>query len=73
MPLYPLPALVALVGWLFVFGTTRVETIAYGLISLAAGVAAFLAWSGSRARATSTTASGADAIPAAGGDGAEGE
>jgi amino acid transporter len=61
MPLYPFPALVALAGWLFVFGTTRIETVAYGVLSLVGGVIAFAAWSGRR--------SGADAVPASGGDG----
>lgn len=44
MPLFPLPALVALAAWLYVFGTTAVESILFGLGSLAAGVAAFAAW-----------------------------
>ncbi|WP_435020047.1 APC family permease [Tundrisphaera sp. TA3] len=44
MPLFPLPALVALVAWLYVFGTTSTESILYGLGSLVAGVVAFAAW-----------------------------
>jgi amino acid transporter len=44
MPLFPLPALVALAGWLFVFGTSKPLVILYSLGSLAAGVAAFLIW-----------------------------
>lgn len=44
MPLFPLPALVALVGWLFVFLTSSWIVIAYGLGSLVLGVAAFLTW-----------------------------
>ena len=44
MPLFPLPALVALVGWLYVFGTSTRAVIAYGLGSLVLGVAAFLVW-----------------------------
>jgi amino acid transporter len=44
MPLYPLPALVALVGWLFIFVTSKRLVVLYGLGSLAAGLAAFLAW-----------------------------
>jgi amino acid transporter len=44
MPLFPLPALVALAGWLFVFWTSKPIVILYSLGSLAAGVAAFLIW-----------------------------
>jgi amino acid transporter len=44
MPLYPLPAAVALAGWLFVFWTSKPLVILYSLGSLAAGVAAFLIW-----------------------------
>jgi amino acid transporter len=44
MPFYPVPAVVALVGWLFVFGTSKPVIIAYGLGTLAAGIVAFLAW-----------------------------
>jgi amino acid transporter len=43
--LYPLPALVALVGWLFIFLTTDVRVIAFGLGLLALGVVCFLIWS----------------------------
>jgi amino acid transporter len=45
MWLYPLPALVALCGWIFVFATTQLEVIAFGLAVLAAGCVAFLVWS----------------------------
>jgi amino acid transporter len=48
--LYPLPLGIALVGWLFVFATTRPPVLAFGLGVLALGVAAFAAWSW-RARA----------------------
>jgi amino acid transporter len=44
MPLFPLPALVALVGWLFVFSTSEPAVLIYGIASLLAGVAAFLVW-----------------------------
>jgi amino acid transporter len=44
MALYPLPAMVALGGWLWVFGTTSTMSIVYGLASLVAGVAAFAIW-----------------------------
>lgn len=45
MWLYPLPALVALFGWVFVFVTTEPRVIAFGLGVLGAGVVAFLLWS----------------------------
>jgi hypothetical protein len=44
MWLYPLPALVSLVGWLYIFGTTTRLIILYGLASLGAGVIAFWIW-----------------------------
>ncbi|HEY6168009.1 MAG TPA: APC family permease [Verrucomicrobiae bacterium] len=43
--LYPLPCLVALAGWLFIFATTDWKIIAVGLGSLVLGVLVFLAWS----------------------------
>jgi amino acid transporter len=45
MPLYPLGALVGLAGWMFVFVTTDLAVLAFGLAALAAGVVAFLIWS----------------------------
>ncbi len=42
---YPIPAFVALVGWIFVFVTTDVRIIGFGLGILALGVAGFLIWS----------------------------
>src|SRR3954463_16299048 len=44
MWLYPVPALVALVGWIFVFATTQPSVIAFGLGALALGGVAFLIW-----------------------------
>lgn len=43
--LYPLPVLVALAGWLFVFATADVKLIAFGVGTLLAGAALFLVWS----------------------------
>jgi amino acid transporter len=43
--LYPVPAFIALVGWLFIFLTTNVRVIAFGLGLLALGVVCFLIWS----------------------------
>ncbi len=45
MWLYPLPSLVALAGWIFVFSTTPRNLIAFGLGTLAAGIVFFLVWS----------------------------
>jgi amino acid transporter len=43
--LYPVPVVVALLGWLFILGTTAVQVIVFGLGMLALGVACFLVWS----------------------------
>jgi amino acid transporter len=45
MWLYPIPALVALLGWIFVFATTQFQVILFGLGVLALGFVAFLLWS----------------------------
>jgi amino acid transporter len=45
MWLYPVPALVALLGWIFVFVTTQIRVILFGVGVLALGCAAFLLWS----------------------------
>jgi amino acid transporter len=45
MWLYPIPALVALAGWIFVFATTQVAVIVFGVGVLALGFLAFLLWS----------------------------
>jgi amino acid transporter len=63
--LYPLPPLLALTGWLFIFATTDVNLKNYGVATLALGLLAFLAW----ARAAGlwpfrrAGSSGANAIP----------
>jgi amino acid transporter len=44
MPLFPVPALVALAGWIFVFGTSERLVIFYSLGSLVAGIVAFFLW-----------------------------
>ena len=43
--LYPLPNLVALAGWIFIFATTDWAVILFGLGTLALGVILFFAWS----------------------------
>ena len=44
MWLYPVPAFVALAGWIFVFATTQIEVILFGVGVLALGCLAFLWW-----------------------------
>jgi basic amino acid/polyamine antiporter, APA family len=43
--LYPLPSLIALAGWMFIYLTLDREIIKFSLVALAAGVVSFLAWS----------------------------
>src|ERR671932_227376 len=50
MWLYPVPALVALVGWIFVFATTQLRVILFGVGVLAAGCLAWMLWSWSTNR-----------------------
>jgi amino acid transporter len=45
MWLYPLPSLLALAGWIFVFATSDVKVILFGLGTLLLGVVVFMAWS----------------------------
>jgi amino acid transporter len=45
MWLYPLPSLVALLGWIFIFATTPPTVIAFGLGALVLGIVCFAAWS----------------------------
>jgi amino acid transporter len=45
MWLYPIPSLIALLGWIFIFATTPLTVIAFGLGALALGLACFALWS----------------------------
>jgi len=45
MWLYPLPSLVALLGWVFIFATTPMIVLAFGLGALVLGILCFGAWS----------------------------
>jgi basic amino acid/polyamine antiporter, APA family len=45
MWLYPLPSLVALLGWIFIFATTPPTVIAFGLGASLVGVVSFAVWS----------------------------
>ena len=56
MPLYPLPALIAIAGWLYVFGTAGLTFILYGLGTIAVGVLLFFVWERARASKPSVTA-----------------
>jgi amino acid transporter len=42
---YPIPSLLALAGWVFVFATTDWPVILFGLVTLLLGVIFFLVWS----------------------------
>ena len=42
--LYPLPSLIALAGWMFIYLTLDPKIIIFSLVALAAGVVSFLAW-----------------------------
>jgi amino acid transporter len=44
MWLYPLPAFVALVGWIFIFVTADRRVLLFGVAMLAAGIVIFLGW-----------------------------
>jgi amino acid transporter len=45
MWLYPLPSVIAFVGWVFLFATSGWPIIVFGLLTLLIGVAAFFLWS----------------------------
>ena len=45
MWLYPVPAVVALFGWIFLFATTQPRVILFGVVVLGLGCVAFLVWS----------------------------
>jgi UDP-N-acetylmuramyl pentapeptide phosphotransferase/UDP-N-acetylglucosamine-1-phosphate transferase len=44
MPLYPIPAVIAFVGWTAVFLTSDWPALIYGAVSLIAGLLAFVIW-----------------------------
>jgi amino acid transporter len=44
MWLYPVPTLVALAGWLFLFATSGAQVILFGLATLALGILVYLGW-----------------------------
>jgi amino acid transporter/GNAT superfamily N-acetyltransferase len=45
MALYPLPSLIALLGWVFIFSTAELEYKLVGSATLVVGVVAYIAWS----------------------------
>jgi amino acid transporter len=48
--LYPLPSLIAIAGWSFIYLTLDHKVIIFSLVTLAAGVISFLAWSRSASK-----------------------
>jgi hypothetical protein len=44
MWLYPVPSILALLGWMYVFLTSGWNFVGFGLLGLLAGVVAYLAW-----------------------------
>jgi amino acid transporter len=48
--LYPLPSLIALAGWLFIYLTLDRKIILFSLVALAVGVVSFLVWSRSASK-----------------------
>ena len=42
---YPIPSLLALLGWVFVFSTSGREVILFSFVALGIGIVSFLAWS----------------------------
>jgi hypothetical protein len=45
MWLYPLPSIIGLIGWIFIFATTPWPVVVLGLGTLALGAIFFLVWS----------------------------
>ncbi|MBO0859424.1 MAG: amino acid permease [Chloracidobacterium sp.] len=48
--LYPLPSLIALTGWMFIYLTLDRKIILFSMVALAAGVISFLTWSRSASK-----------------------
>ena len=47
---YPFPSIVALIGWVFIFATSDLNIILFGLGTLVLGIAFFFIWSWRTAR-----------------------
>ncbi|MCL4854303.1 MAG: amino acid permease, partial [Bryobacteraceae bacterium] len=43
--LYPIPSVIALLGWVYIFATSGVTFILYGFATVAAGLIAYAIWS----------------------------
>jgi amino acid transporter len=52
MWLYPLPSIVAFLGWIFLFTTSGWPIITFGLVTLAIGIAAYFIWAPRAQRAS---------------------
>jgi len=48
--LYPVPSLIAIVGWLFIYVTLDLQIILFSLVALVVGVISFLIWSRNAAK-----------------------
>ncbi|MBM3460454.1 MAG: amino acid permease, partial [Armatimonadetes bacterium] len=46
---YPWPCVIAVIGWLYLFGTAGAQAIGFGMISLILGIGAYLLWAKQRA------------------------
>ncbi len=44
MWLYPLPSIIAFLGWIFLFATSGWAIVAFGLVTLAVGIVAYFIW-----------------------------
>jgi len=49
MWLYPIPSIIALVGWVYIFLTSGWTFVAFGLLTLVLGIVAYLIWQRKRA------------------------
>jgi amino acid transporter len=60
MWLFPLPALIALAGWFYVFGAAKPATILYGLGSMLLGLIVFAIWDARRIAPSPSTSARTD-------------
>ena len=60
--LYPMPSLVALAGWIYVYASATTQSIVLSLVWIVGGVLAFLGWAGSTSRGRSRRSRSGSAI-----------
>jgi amino acid transporter len=58
MWLYPLPSLIALVGWVYIFVSSGWKYVAFGIATTLAGVAAYFIWQGTHANHSGSRTAG---------------